>query len=311
MCRKTALVVVMGLWLCVVASAQTQALVELPPAAVPEPAEPAGEEQLPPEIMQNVEMFMQMGMPREEAMLVSAMMSDQIDPMKLMMLMMMMDGGGMDDDAMGLFLLTNAMGQGGKSKDTPWFREGDWLYVIDDGVLYKINIETMKVDMTLKYTARGGGMDIMKLFLQPMMGQARDKARQAACTSNVKQLGLALVMYEADHDNVLPGEDWAKELFPYLKNAAIYKCPSRPETQVAYAFNEKLIGANIEDIPNPARVVVLFESDLGGESPVGNAADIPDEGFHDGGVVLGYADSHAKWTTVAEARRELDIEPFE
>jgi len=312
---------VLALCLCVVAMAQEQEQETIAPAApaaaapataAPAAAEPAAEEQLPPEITQNVEMFMQMGMDRGKATLLSAMMSDEIDPMKLMMLMMVMGGGNnMDGDAMGFFLFSNLMSQGGKSKDMPWFREGDWLYLIDDGVLYKINTETMKVDTSLKYTAKTGGVDIMKLFLQPMMGQARGKALQTQCTSNMKQLGLGLAMYVNDHDNALPGEEWAKELFPYVNNAQVYKCPARPETEVAYALNEKLLGANLEDIPNPSQVVALFESDLGGESPIGNAADIPDEGFHNGGVVLGYVDGHVKWVAVPEARRELDIEPFE
>ncbi|MCX5642364.1 MAG: DUF1559 domain-containing protein, partial [Candidatus Omnitrophica bacterium] len=38
------------------------------------------------------------------------------------------------------------------------------------------------------------------------LSQARDRARQATCTNNLKQLGLALLMYSGDYDEwILPG----------------------------------------------------------------------------------------------------------
>jgi len=292
---------VIGLCLCAVGVAQEQG----PPAA-------EAEEQLPPEIIQDVEMLMQMGMEREQATLLSAMMSDEIDPTKLMMLYMLMGqgrhGGGAE---MAMLPWLTFMGRGGASKDIPCFKEGKWLYVIDGGVLYKINLETMKVDTTLKYSAKTGGANIMRLFLAPMIGKAREKALTASCLSNVKQLALGLLLYAQDHDEALPGEEWAEELRLYIKPEGIYRCPSRPQTPVGYALNDLLLGAELASIARPAEAIALFETDLGGDSPVGSAADIPDQGFHNGGVVVGYVDGHARWITVAEARRQLAIDPFQ
>src|SRR5687768_1575996 len=45
---------------------------------------------------------------------------------------------------------------------------------------------------------------ILAAILFPVFAQAREKARQAACASNLKQAGLAVVMYAQDYDETFP-----------------------------------------------------------------------------------------------------------
>ncbi|GAB4456741.1 MAG: hypothetical protein OHK0029_15260 [Armatimonadaceae bacterium] len=45
---------------------------------------------------------------------------------------------------------------------------------------------------------------ILAAILFPVFAQARDKARQAACMSNLKQLGIAFLMYAQDYDGYFP-----------------------------------------------------------------------------------------------------------
>ena len=45
---------------------------------------------------------------------------------------------------------------------------------------------------------------ILAAILFPVFARAREKARQTSCLSNVKQLGLTLMMYVADYDDVFP-----------------------------------------------------------------------------------------------------------
>src|SRR5947209_1806833 len=71
---------------------------------------------------------------------------------------------------------------------------------------------------------------ILAAILFPVFAQAREKARQTACLSNSKQLGLALQMYTQDYDEVTPNQTWdhnlctewdctpAHQLAPYTKN---------------------------------------------------------------------------------------------
>src|SRR3989339_194630 len=46
---------------------------------------------------------------------------------------------------------------------------------------------------------------ILAAMLLPALSQAREKARQANCMNNLKQVGLALFMYCMDYDDYLPG----------------------------------------------------------------------------------------------------------
>ena len=89
---------------------------------------------------------------------------------------------------------------------------------------------------------------ILAAILFPVFAQAREKAREASCISNMKQLGLALRMYVQDYDETLfasgmlptmpateanglnivrmMGGGTSYFLQPYIKNEQIFKCPS-------------------------------------------------------------------------------------
>jgi prepilin-type N-terminal cleavage/methylation domain-containing protein/prepilin-type processing-associated H-X9-DG protein len=94
---------------------------------------------------------------------------------------------------------------------------------------------------------------ILAAILFPVFAQARSKARQAQCLSNMKQIGLAYTMYAQDYDeNQVPlfismgNTDfrvteggliwyadnyiitWHKLLAPYTKNFWVFKCPEAP-----------------------------------------------------------------------------------
>jgi prepilin-type N-terminal cleavage/methylation domain-containing protein/prepilin-type processing-associated H-X9-DG protein len=80
---------------------------------------------------------------------------------------------------------------------------------------------------------------ILAAILFPVFAQAREKARQTACLSNMKQVGLALSMYTQDYDETMPihtdtdtfmnpqvSANWARLIFPYTKNVKVYLCPT-------------------------------------------------------------------------------------
>ncbi len=49
---------------------------------------------------------------------------------------------------------------------------------------------------------------ILAAMLLPALARAREKARQAVCMSNLKQLGLCFRMYVSDHDGWWPVENY-------------------------------------------------------------------------------------------------------
>ena len=96
---------------------------------------------------------------------------------------------------------------------------------------------------------------ILAAILFPVFAQAREKARQASCLSNTKQLGTATQLYIDDYDEVFPPvvnvdnpiyaepyerfncisdcaakighySSWKDSIYSYVKNINMYYCPS-------------------------------------------------------------------------------------
>ncbi|MES2463055.1 MAG: DUF1559 domain-containing protein [Armatimonadota bacterium] len=88
---------------------------------------------------------------------------------------------------------------------------------------------------------------ILAAILFPVFAQAREKARQASCLSNTKQLGLGIYQYIQDYDETLPmggynwlgnGSRWYRDIYPYVKNAGILVCPSKNEAGYIPTLNQ-------------------------------------------------------------------------
>jgi len=74
-------------------------------------------------------------------------------------------------------------------------------------------------------------ISILKAILFPVFATAREKARATSCTSDLKQLGLSMVQYTQDFDELFPpiatstDTGWAFRLYPYVKAPGAYWCP--------------------------------------------------------------------------------------
>src|SRR5439155_19305567 len=75
---------------------------------------------------------------------------------------------------------------------------------------------------------------ILAAILFPVFAQAREKARQAGCSSNCRQIGLGVMMYAEDWDQSYPlythypkdAPMWYEVVQPYIKNQDVFTCPS-------------------------------------------------------------------------------------
>src|SRR5579862_8801288 len=101
---------------------------------------------------------------------------------------------------------------------------------------------------------------ILAAILFPVFAKVREKARQSTCASNLKQMGLATMMYMQDADETAPigfwydgGNDshdiyWYNIIMPYVANkstnvALINSCLSSPSPQtMAYSINARVGG---------------------------------------------------------------------
>jgi prepilin-type N-terminal cleavage/methylation domain-containing protein len=84
---------------------------------------------------------------------------------------------------------------------------------------------------------------VLAAILFPVFAQAREKARQSVCLSHARQVGLALTLYVQDYDATYPWAAalplettpaWGALISPYVRNLALFQCPSGPEVWAAW-----------------------------------------------------------------------------
>jgi len=179
---------------------------------------------------------------------------------------------------------------------------------------------------------------ILAAILFPVFAKAREKARQASCTCQLKEIGLAVLMYAGDYDDRLidhcgqtTANCWAVSLFPYVKNAEVWRCPSyggtdmfgiwrdyangpshdfSPRLPRSYAWNLMIDNRLMAEIDKPAVVPCVADCDgTGWMAPMHSCIGFTDFGAtgacatkyarisprHNEGAVLALLDGHAKW----------------
>jgi prepilin-type N-terminal cleavage/methylation domain-containing protein/prepilin-type processing-associated H-X9-DG protein len=77
---------------------------------------------------------------------------------------------------------------------------------------------------------------ILAAILFPVFAQAREKARQSSCMSNLKQAALGVIQYAQDYDETNPmavtrgswswDMTWAWVSQPYIKSYDVFTCPN-------------------------------------------------------------------------------------
>jgi prepilin-type N-terminal cleavage/methylation domain-containing protein/prepilin-type processing-associated H-X9-DG protein len=121
---------------------------------------------------------------------------------------------------------------------------------------------------------------ILAAILFPVFARARENARRASCLSNLKQIGLAAMMYTQDYDEgypyaltLIPTDAntpggtwftdiwaWQQVLYPYTKSMQVYVCPSGYGAVASKPYNGHY-GANLyliqyghSPVPPPAPI---------------------------------------------------------
>jgi prepilin-type N-terminal cleavage/methylation domain-containing protein/prepilin-type processing-associated H-X9-DG protein len=123
---------------------------------------------------------------------------------------------------------------------------------------------------------------ILAAILFPVFAQAREKARQSSCMSNLKQLGTAALAYNQDFDemypmayylsptgNTTPNQtqlSWAGLIYPYAKTEGIFRCPSEADLTAVTP------GTFTTGTPNGFTVTYAYNYYIGGNNSAGSAA---------------------------------------
>jgi prepilin-type N-terminal cleavage/methylation domain-containing protein/prepilin-type processing-associated H-X9-DG protein len=98
-------------------------------------------------------------------------------------------------------------------------------------------------------------ISILAAILFPVFARARENARRSACMSNLKQIGLGVMMYVQDYDETYPASSqknsdtgafvyWPELLEPYTKSTQIFLCPSNASVSSGAPTYAGQYGAN-------------------------------------------------------------------
>ena len=134
---------------------------------------------------------------------------------------------------------------------------------------------------------------ILAAILFPVFARARESARRASCLSNLKQVGLGVMMYTQDYDEKYPraiqknervleidgikdasfsGDRawyWMKIIYPYIKSVQVFRCPSSSSedvTQGNYGANRTVMGyysdatQSLASVDSPASTYMIMDS---------------------------------------------------
>lgn len=190
---------------------------------------------------------------------------------------------------------------------------------------------------------------ILAAILFPVFARARENARRASCTSNLKQMGLGALMYAQDNDETLPPmawlagsyiwpsgssnprNTWFLRIYPYVKSTQLFNCPSsdvkwqgEPTTQISYAMNANLFptglnlayGLPLAALEKVSQTVLMADAQGPASYTIQTNYYMPgtanERGLSDrhlSGGVIAYTDGHAKWISIAKDSSGYPIHP--
>ena len=141
-------------------------------------------------------------------------------------------------------------------------------------------------------------ISILAAILFPVFARARENARRSSCMSNMKQIGLGIMMYAQDYDEKYPiqinssnkrysnpgtaieANNWILNIYPYVKSWQLFRCPSAKPYESPDSAHDYMVpsgnnntnylasaviirseGLSMAAIPNASEIVVVQETD--------------------------------------------------
>jgi len=167
---------------------------------------------------------------------------------------------------------------------------------------------------------------ILAAMLFPVFSRARSQARKVACSSNERQLAMALNSYATDWDEVFPPAEgripggmfstpyegqlpiyWWDRVYPYVRDKRVYLCPEEhPFGMPGYAMNFYCNIAFLGSIRDPSDTFLVLDQRVP-RDPVERLGAATGMAYglvayrHFDGALFAFVDGHVKRLTQGEA----------
>jgi|GEM_PF-4902779 len=129
------------------------------------------------------------------------------------------------------------------------------------------------------------------LFILPVMNMARNKSLQTTCTSNQKEIALAIQMYAQEHDGIMPSTaNFWSVVAADGANSKILHCPKdKRNVKNSYGQNSSINGLKLADIINPEDTFFTAEATPESKNILSFNSGAA---RHSDGIIASYADGH-------------------
>ncbi|HVS70201.1 MAG TPA: prepilin-type N-terminal cleavage/methylation domain-containing protein [Chthoniobacteraceae bacterium] len=174
---------------------------------------------------------------------------------------------------------------------------------------------------------------VLMAILLPALALAKKRAKAVACQSNMRQIGIAIWLYEQDNQQFFPRPShstadtsgWLNTLLPYGLNAKARACPEDPRflnptvNSTSYSTNDYMLPPHpyvkTMQIPRPLLTVFMVETTTGADhvhvvtdtDGFATPADFLAEGIaverHHGSANYLYVDGHVEAKSWADIQK--------
>ncbi|MHB9024735.1 MAG: prepilin-type N-terminal cleavage/methylation domain-containing protein [Armatimonadota bacterium] len=130
---------------------------------------------------------------------------------------------------------------------------------------------------------------ILAAMLFPVFSKAREKARQATCMSNQRQIAEALLMWSQDHDEGLPDSSsiWCDL---DISSNRLLVCPTKGKAAGnSYVYNSRVAGKALGELDEPTEVILTADG-IQTNNVAYSQADL--DFRHSEKAVISYIDGH-------------------
>lgn len=138
-------------------------------------------------------------------------------------------------------------------------------------------------------------ISLLASILLPVFGRAKERGRQSACLSNLRQIGMTINAYADEHQEMFPD---AVTVWDDLQitEKRVLECPSQPSTSnhftIGYTYSGFLAGHCRADVKNPTGEILCAD---GNETAFSSPDGI--DFRHSNGCNACFCDGHVEYLT--------------